>query len=156
VLGSNYDRIGERVLELPGITKAQARLPVEARGGVWREDRVANLFASTGRATARAVIQRALQPGSESFEDIWERYLDRARRSVKEADADELLEHGLPLLLRLSHGTTVRRSPSRDLQFTTTNGGALLGISICNQRNSRALAAKVEAAPSRQCSARRK
>lgn len=146
ILGSNYDWIAERLLELPALTQAHARQLVESRSaGAWNSESFISLFASTGRATARQVLARGRElfgtsAARETLADRWESYLEKAKSFDTQGASEEILEHGLPLLLRLVRPNSFYGDRSHDIQFTLAGAGPTLGFSICNQVNSNSLA----------------
>jgi hypothetical protein len=158
-LGAGYARISEIKQKLEGINREEAGQLIVARltlaklddGADEYRDRVRmekfeDLFAGAGTATPRRVIARAAElfdkPAADSLAERWERYLERAERDNRPELSDEILEHGLPLLLQLGTARRAIGSGSRDLQFTVSGAGAPVGVSICNQTNMRSLAAR--------------
>jgi len=117
-----------------------------------------DLFKDRGTATPRRVIARAAelfdrtipvtgrQPVADALAERWERYLEQAERTNRPELSDQILEHGLPLLLQLGSAKRAVGNGSRDLQFTVSGGSAPgaapLGVSICNQTNMRSLAGR--------------
>jgi hypothetical protein len=157
-LGSGYARISESVQELPGVDHAQAEQLVCARLGGQAEDchdqlsieNFEDLFKDTGTATPRSVIARAAalfgQEGRtlpEALAEKWESYVERAERANRPEISDQILEHGLPLLLRLGRPERVIGAGSRDLQFTVSGPGLPVGVSICNHTNMTSLAGRL-------------
>ena len=134
ILGSNYDWIAERLLELPALTQAHARQLVESRSaGAWNSESFNSLFASTGRATARQVLARGRKlfgasAARETLADRWGAYLEKAESIDTQGASEEILEHGLPLLLRLVRPNSSYGDRSHDIQFTLAGAGPTLGF----------------------------
>jgi len=158
-LGSGYARISESVQELPGVDGAQAEQLIRARLGdrvqEYRDrlsiENFKDLFTGTGLATPRSVIARAAellesrekQSVQEALAEKWERYVERAERTNRPELSDQILEHGLPLLLQLGRPERVIGAGSRDMQFTVSGPGSPVGVSICNQSNMTSLAGRL-------------
>jgi hypothetical protein len=166
-LGAGYARISESEQRLAGVDRGDAAQLIGARLGDCATDyrdrvRMENfedLFdANTGLATPRRVIARAAelfertipvtgrQPVADALAERWERYLEQAERTNRPELSDQILEHGLPLLLQLGSAKRAIGNGSRDLQFTVSGGSAPgaapMGVSVCNQTNMRSLAGR--------------
>ena len=158
VMGSNYARIAAGEREIPGLTRDEAWHLVQAylsnaslEAKHIRPQDFDELFAkSSGTVTAREVIARAagLFPGTAvlSNEDflaqIWEKRLEAAERTDTLLHADQVLEHGLPILLRVRGAKTSAHPTSPDIQFTFAGYRGPVGVAICNQANMASLLAK--------------
>lgn len=164
--GAGYARISESVQELRQVNREEAAQLIGARLGDYagdyrdrvRKENFEDLFKDTGMTTPRRVIARAAQlferttpvtgrePVADALGERWERYLEQAERTNRPDLSDQILEHGLPLLLQLGSPKRTIGNGSRDLQFTVSGGSAPgaapLGVSICNQTNMRSLAGR--------------
>jgi len=158
-LGSAYARISESVQELSEVDRGAAEHLIRARLGDRVQDypdrlrieKFEDLFARTGTATPRAVIARAAalyenrerQSVPETLTEKWESYVERAEQTNRPELSDQVLEHGLPLLLQMGHPKRVIGPGSRDIQFTVSGPDAPVGVSICNQSNMTSLAGRL-------------
>jgi hypothetical protein len=158
-LGSAYARISESVQELSEVDRGAAEQLIRARLGDRVQDyhdrlrieKFEDLFTKAGTATPRCVIARAAalfesrktQSVPEALTEKWERYVERAERTNRPELSDEILEHGLQLLLQLGHPKRVIGAGSRDLQFTVSGPDSPVGVSICNQSNMASLAGRL-------------
>lgn len=95
-------------------------------------------------ARAAALFEdRERQSVTEALTEKWERYVERAERTNRPELSDQILEHGLQLLLQLGHPERVIGAGSRDLQFTVSGPNSPVGVSICNQANMTSLAGRL-------------
>ena len=161
VTGSNYARVAGVQRALPGVTYEQAERLIKARlalvpqqfTNVISMEDMKKLFTDKGEVTARKVLAHAAHlfdeqpidqqpavPAEGFLAQSWEDHLRHAESEDTLSTADQILEYGIPVLLRLDRDGATVAPGSRDMNFTVSSAGRAMGVSICNQRNMTTLA----------------
>jgi hypothetical protein len=161
---ADYARLAEHSVHLQSLGRQDATRLIQARlaaspGYTWLppESELAAVFNEQGRASARAILNRAAElfdrtvthvpaPAltlSSFLQQEWEKRMDSAVESIAPGNVDDLLGQGIPALIAAGHGKWKPTNGSGDIDVRVESEGGPVGVSVCNQKNMRSLAARL-------------
>jgi hypothetical protein len=160
---ADYARLAEHSVHLPSLGRQEAARLIQARLAAspghachLPEAELAGVFNEQGRASARAILNRAAElfdrtvtqvpaPAltlSSFLQQEWEKRMDSAMESIAPGNVDDLLGQGIPALI--AAGSKWKpASGSGDIDVRVESEGGPIGVSVCNQKNMRSLAARL-------------
>jgi len=161
---ADYARLAERPVHLPSLGRQDALRLIQARlaaspGYAWvpRDAELDPVFNEQGKASARSILSRAAElfdravgvdsgpmPAPGSFlQQEWDNRVERSAETIAEGNMDDVFGQGIPALVTAARGNWRARNGSGDIDIRLESQAGQIGISLCNQKNMRSMAARL-------------
>jgi hypothetical protein len=161
---ADYARLAEHPVHLPSLGRQDALRLIQARlaaspGYAWipREAELDPVFNEQGKASARAILNRAAElfdrtvspdpppviPPGYFLQQEWDNRVERSAETIPQGNVDDVFGQGIPALAAASRGNWRARNGSGDIDIRLESQAGHIGISLCNQKNMRSLAARL-------------
>ena len=161
---ADYARLAEHPVHLPSLGCQDALRLIQARlaaspGYAWipRDAELDPVFNEQGKASARAILSWAaelfdrtvgvdsgpmLAPGS-FLQQEWDSRLEHSGETIAQGNTDDVFGQAIPALVTAARGNWRTRNGSGDIDIRLESQVGQIGISLCNQKNMRSLAARL-------------
>jgi hypothetical protein len=161
---ADYARLAEHPVQLPSLGRQDALRLIQARlaaspGYAWipRDSELDSVFNEQGKASARAILNRAAElfdrtvshdstpvtPPESFLQQEWDNRVERSAETIAQGNVDDVFGQGIPALVTVARGKWRVRNGSGDIDIRLESHGGQIGISLCNQKNMRSLAARL-------------
>ena len=161
---ADYARLAEHPVHLPSLARQDALRLIQARlaappGFAWipRDAELDPVFNEQGKASARSILNRAAElfdrtvghdsrpvPAPESFlQQEWDNRVEHSAETIGEGNVDDVFGQGIPALVTAARGNWRAKNGSGDIDIRLESQAGQIGVSLCNQKNMRSLAARL-------------
>ena len=161
---ADYARLAEHPVHLPSLGRQDALKLIQARlaaspGYAWipRDSELDPVFNEQGKASARAILNRAAELFDRTvshdstpviapeifLQQEWENRVERSAETIAQGNVDDVFGQGIPALITATRGNWRVRNGSGDIDIRLESQAGQIGISLCNQKNMRSLAARL-------------